>query len=354
MKLSQEEANQYHRHLILDEVGVAGQLKLKTAKVLVIGAGGLGCPILQYLAAAGVGTLGIIDDDVVAISNLQRQILYSTDTVGQPKVDVAKKRLEALNPHVNIIAHNTRLTRDNALEIIREYDIVVDGSDNFATRYLVNDACVLADKPLVFGSIFKFDGQVTVFNYQNGPTYRCIYPNPPAEDTVPNCSEIGVLGVLPGIIGGLQASETLKIILGLGTVLSGTLLQIDVLSGKQLKLNFKRNPEINITELLPSYEAFCGISSSVQELTWAKVQENPSYYNLLDVRTPEEREAHHLGGLHIPLSDLNTQWNRIPISENLVVYCQSGKRSAKAIHVLKEHLKETTLYSLKGGVNATL
>lgn len=354
MELSQSEAKQYHRHLILDEVGLEGQLKLKAAKVLVIGAGGLGCPILQYLNAAGVGTLGIVDDDVVAMSNLQRQILFSTATIGQPKVIAAKDRLQALNPNVNIQAYNTRLTRENALDIISNYDIVVDGSDNFATRYLVNDACVLADKPLVFGSIFKFDGQVTVFNYQNGPTYRCLYPNPPADDAVPNCSEIGVLGVLPGIIGGLQANETLKLILGLGTVLSGTLLQLDLLSGKQLKLNFKRNPAMSVTELLPSYEAFCGIAQIEKEITWATVQQNEAGYALLDVRTPQEREAYHLGGLHIPLSDLSTHWKSIPINKKLVVYCQSGKRSAKAIEFLRNHLESTTFYNLKGGVNATL
>src|SRR5690606_19253182 len=216
--------NRYSRHIILSEIGQAGQDKLLSAKVLVIGAGGLGCPVLQYLAAAGIGTLGIIDFDVVEISNLQRQVLFGTSSLGKNKAEAAKKHLEDLNPEISIMAYAEKLTYQNALELFKNYDIIVDGSDNFETRYLVNDACIITNKPLVFGAIYKFEGQVSVFNYQNGPSYRCLFPNPPQKDTVPNCSEIGVLGVLPGIIGSMQANEVLKIILGIGSTLSGKLL----------------------------------------------------------------------------------------------------------------------------------
>lgn len=257
MILSQEENKQYSRHLILDEIGVIGQERLKASKVLVIGAGGLGCPILQYLTAAGVGTIGIIDNDTVDQTNLQRQILYTHTDIGKYKTEVAAKRLAKLNPFVNFVVYVEKLTNQNALNLFSCYDIIVDGSDNFPTRYLANDAAILTNKPLVFGSIFKFEGQVTVFNYQNGPTYRCLYPNPPQANTVPNCSEIGVLGVLPGIIGSIQANEVLKIICEIGEVLSGKLFTFNVLTMEQYKLNFKKNNAIKITGLENDYHFFC-------------------------------------------------------------------------------------------------
>src|ERR1035437_2494874 len=229
-KMTTEEKRRYARHIILPEIGLEGQQKLKQAKVLVVGAGGLGCPVLQYLTAAGVGTLGIIDFDTVDESNLQRQVLYSTEDIGKHKAAIAKEKLEKQNPDINLVSHVAHLTSANALEIISQYDIVVDGSDNFATRYLVNDACVILNKVLVFGSIFKFEGQVSVFNYKGGPTYRCLYPEAPAEGDVPNCAEIGVLGVLPGIVGTLQANEVIKIITGIGDILSGKLLTLDALT----------------------------------------------------------------------------------------------------------------------------
>jgi adenylyltransferase/sulfurtransferase len=234
MILTNEEKKQYDRHLILDEIGVEGQLKLKQAKVLIVGAGGLGCPVLQYLTAAGVGTLGIIDDDVVTQSNLQRQILYTLDDVGLSKAETAAKRLSRLNPFIVFNVHNEKLTRENAVSLFQGYDIIVDGSDNFATRYLTNDAAVIAKKPLVYGAVFKFEGQVSVFNYFGSGTYRCLYPSPPKPEEAPNCSQIGVLGVLPGIIGSLQANETIKIICGIGVVLSNKLLVFNVLTMHQM------------------------------------------------------------------------------------------------------------------------
>jgi adenylyltransferase/sulfurtransferase len=234
MSLSKAEQQQYNRHLILDEIGELGQLKLKKAKVLVIGAGGLGCPILQYLSAAGVGTIGVVDDDTIEKSNLQRQVLYSHDDIGDFKAEVAANKLAGLNPYVNFEIYLQRLNKEIAVELFLKYDVIVDGSDNFPTRYLVNDAAILTNKPVVFGSIFKFEGQVSVFNYNNGPSYRCLYPNPPKSEDVPNCSEIGVLGVLPGIIGALQANEVLKLVLGIGEILSGKLLTYNALNMQQL------------------------------------------------------------------------------------------------------------------------
>ena len=233
--------NRYNRHIILSEIGQIGQDKLSNAKVLVVGAGGLGCPVLQYLAAAGIGTLGIIDFDVVEASNLQRQVLFGNSSLGQNKAEAAKIRLEDLNDTITINAYPFPLDHQNALDLFNQYDIIVDGSDNFETRYLVNDACILTNKPLVFGAIYKFEGQVSVFNYENGPSYRCLFPNPPKKDSVPNCSEIGVLGVLPGIIGSMQANEVLKIILGIGNVLSGKLLCFNALTNQTSILKVKKS-----------------------------------------------------------------------------------------------------------------
>ena len=348
MELSKQEQQQYDRHLILDEIGQKGQLKLKQAKVLVIGSGGLGCPILQYLTAAGVGTIGVIDNDTIAQSNLQRQILYTYADVGKLKVEIATKRLSQLNPFITFETHLERLTVDNAISLFSKYDIVVDGSDNFPTRYLVNDAAVLTNKPVVFGSIFKFEGQVSVFNYQNGPTYRCLYPNAPNPNEVPNCSEIGVLGVLPGIIGGFQANEVIKIICNIGNVLSGKLLTYNTLSMTQLMLNFKKNTSINITDLEPNYDAICGITpDNHKSITLEQLEQHPERYNLLDVRETEERALYNIGGQHIPLGELTTKIDEVFTNKGLVVYCKSGVRSKKAIQILKAKGFNNILLELK-------
>ncbi len=353
MAFSKEENKQYSRHLILDEIGVIGQEKLKASKVLVIGAGGLGCPILQYLTAAGVGNIGIIDNDTVDQTNLQRQILYTHKDIGKFKAEVAANRLAELNPFVNFKVYVEKLTTQNALNLFSNYDIIVDGSDNFPTRYLANDAAILTNKPLVFGSIFKFEGQVTVFNYQNGPTYRCLYPNPPQANAVPNCSEIGVLGVLPGIIGTIQANEVLKMICELGAVLSGKLLTLNALTMEQYKLNFKKNDTIKITSLENDYHFFCGISKKhQQEITFAELQNSPENYTLLDVRNNLEREHFNIGGLHIPLHELESRYDEIPTEKPIVVYCKAGIRSKITIEILERKNLKTTFINLKNGINS--
>ncbi|QVY67460.1 molybdopterin-synthase adenylyltransferase MoeB [Polaribacter sp. Q13] len=348
MMLTSEEKKQYNRHLILDKIGEEGQLKLKQAKVLVIGAGGLGCPVLQYLTAAGVGTIGIIDDDVVDQSNLQRQILYTIDDIGISKSKTAAKRLSRLNPFVKFDVYNEKLTRENAILLFTNYDIIVDGSDNFSTRYLVNDAAVITNKPLVYGSIFKFEGQVSVFNYQGSGTYRCLYPTPPKLDESPNCSEIGVLGVLPGIIGSLQANETIKIICGIGAVLANKLLIYDSLQMNQTILNFEKDTTLEITVLEADYDFFCGIVSS-EEITIEELEKNKEKYNLLDVRETWEREGHHIGGQHIPLDELLERLDEVNQHKDLVVYCKSGVRSKKAINILFNNNYKPKILNLKGG-----
>ncbi|GGD22360.1 molybdopterin-synthase adenylyltransferase MoeB [Hyunsoonleella pacifica] len=348
--LSQNEKKFYSRHLLLNEIGVEGQEKLKQAKVLVVGAGGLGCPILQYLTAAGVGTIGIVDGDTVDVSNLQRQILYTVDDVGKPKAKCAASRLKQLNPYVKFNVHQEFLSTTNALALFENYDIIVDGSDNFQTRYLCNDAAVLTNKPLVFGSIFKFEGQVTVFNYNNGPTYRCLYPTPPSHGSVPSCSEIGVLGVLPGIVGNFQANETLKIILGLGEILSGKLLTFNALTMQQMQFKFSKNESLNITSLESNYDVFCGVPQIEKEITLEDLGANKDIYNLLDVRETWEREQHHIGGQHIPLGELTSRFKEIDISKPLVVYCKSGIRSARAISFLEDNLENVSFVNLKGGI----
>ncbi|MFD0963699.1 molybdopterin-synthase adenylyltransferase MoeB [Pseudofulvibacter geojedonensis] len=350
MFLSPEENNQYNRHLILDEIGESGQLKLKQARVLVIGAGGLGCPILQYLTAAGVGSIGVIDHDIIDQSNLQRQILYSHDDIGKFKAEVAANKLSGLNPFVEFEIYLQKVTSEIAIELFSRYDIIVDGSDNFPTRYLVNDAAVLTNKPVVFGSIFKFEGQVSVFNYQNGPTYRCLYPNPPKPNEVPNCSEIGVLGVLPGIIGSLQANEVLKMICGIGEVLSGKLLTYDALSMQQLVLGFEKNEAIVITQLDSDYDFFCGLPKSNLEITLKELEVSSEDYNLLDVREDYEHAQYNIGGQHIPLGQLHDRFTEISQEKDLVVYCKAGVRSKMAIDILKDKGFTKLLVNLKGGV----
>ncbi|WP_370424738.1 molybdopterin-synthase adenylyltransferase MoeB [Tenacibaculum dicentrarchi] len=351
MNLTKEEQKQYNRHLILEKIGSAGQLKLKKSKVLVIGAGGLGCPVLQYLTAVGVGTIGIIDDDNVSQSNLQRQILYTVDDIGFSKAETAKNRLSKLNPFVKFNVYKEQLTRLNAISLFEEYDVIVDGSDNFSTRYLTNDASVIAQKPLVYGAIFKFEGQVSVFNYKGSASYRCLYPTPPKPDESPNCSQIGVLGVLPGIIGSLQANEAIKIICEIGDVLANKLLMYDTLTMRQMLLNFEKTPEKSITKLEENYDFFCGIIEADNEITLEELQADLSKYNLLDVRENWEREQYHIGGQHIRLVDLPERLNEIDTTKPVIVYCKSGIRSKRAISFLEDSLKEAILINLKNGLN---
>ncbi len=348
--LNKEEQKQYNRHLILEEIGEEGQLKLKQAKVLVIGAGGLGCPVLQYLTAAGVGTIGIIDDDVVDQSNLQRQILYTMDDIGASKAVTAAKRLSKLNPFVLFKTYEEKLTKDNAITLFKQFDIIVDGSDNFETRYLSNDASVITNKPLVYGSIFKFEGQVSVFNYKGSASYRCLYPTPPKPGEMPNCSEIGVLGVLPGIIGSLQANEVIKIICELGEVLTNKLLLLDVLTMRQLVLNYTKTDKTEITVLEENYEVFCGVTLVKNEITQEELEQNLKAYHLLDVRENWEREQNHIGGQHIPLGELPNRYREINTNKPIVVYCKSGMRSKRAIGFLEEEFSDVNFVNLKGGL----
>lgn len=351
MDLNPDEIKQYSRHLLLDEIGESGQKKLKAAKVLVIGAGGLGCPILQYLAAAGIGHLGIIDHDTIDVSNLQRQILFNHDDLGKNKAKVAAKKLSLLNPYVIFRIFDFALSTRNALEIFKDFDIIVDGSDNFPTRYLVNDAAVISKKPLVFGSIFKFEGQVSLFNFEDGPNYRCLFPSPPRPGEVPSCSEIGVLGVLPGIIGSLQANEVLKLVLNLGENLSGKLLSFNALNLSQQIFKFSKNEDIKILELQKDYESFCGFESPDDQITYEGLLRFGQDYSLLDVRSKSERDINSLGGIHIPLDEIEDRWTEIETKKTVVVYCQSGKRSAAAIKLLKAKLRETPFLNLEGGLN---
>ncbi len=350
--LSSEEIARYQRHLSLEQIGEEGQLKLKNARVLVIGAGGLGCPALLYLSAAGVGTIGVMDDDRVDWSNLQRQVLYKEKNVGEYKAIAAIENLRERNSGVSFVPMVDRLSPENALEHFQHYDIIIDGSDNFATRYLVNDAAVLSNKPVVFASIFKFEGQVSVFNYQGGPTYRCLYPHAPAQGEMPNCSEVGVLGVLPGIVGSLQANEVLKIICGHGEVLSGKLLTFDALSMQTRMLRFRRNPAITITALKDTYVLHCSTESEINSLSWAEVQERLDQFHVIDVRSAIERQGGHIGGMHIPLDQLLENSSQLPSEKPLLIYCQSGNRSKKAILALQDQNFPQALYDLQGGYGA--
>ncbi|MFI2744437.1 molybdopterin-synthase adenylyltransferase MoeB [Zhouia sp. PK063] len=340
-----QENEMYARQVLLTEIGVAGQAKLSKARVLVIGAGGLGCPVLQYLAGAGVGTIGIVDGDVVSVTNLHRQILYGVADVGKPKALVAANRLRQLNPYITVNVHNEFLSTNNAMVLFKQYDIIVDGSDNFATRYLINDAAVLTGKPVVMGAIFKFEGQLTVYNYQNGPTYRCLYAEAPEEGSVPNCSEIGVVGVLPGMVGCMQANEVIKMIIGYGKVLSGRLLVFDAKTYEYHCLQYKKQKETEVKELLADDAIACGV---VPEIELAAVLDHN--YSLLDVRTLEEYKHFHLDAQHIPLQELERRYSELQPAEEMVVYCQSGKRSKLAIKLLQEKFPETTWWSLKNGL----
>lgn len=347
--LTPEELQRYNRQMLMPEFGLAGQEKLKQAKVLVIGCGGLGSPILLYLTAAGIGTLGIVENDNVDISNLQRQILYSSSAVGQAKINETVKRLSALNPLVTFNQYPTRLTTENALNIIKDYDIIIDGTDNFPTRYLVNDACVMLDKPFVYGAIHRFEGQISVFNHQNSATYRDLFPTPPPPEQAPNCAEAGVLGVLPGIIGSMQALEAIKVITNIGEPLSGKLLVLDTLSMQSRIIRIPKMPDTpKITQLI-DYETFCGLKST-SDITYdeLKTLEN---YQLIDVREKHEYETQNIGGELMPLSELEKHLPKISREKTVVVHCQSGIRSQKAIKILQENFGFTNLINLTGGIN---
>jgi molybdopterin/thiamine biosynthesis adenylyltransferase/rhodanese-related sulfurtransferase len=363
--LSKEELARYSRHIIIPEFNIEGQKKLKAAKVLVIGTGGLGSPMLLYLAAAGVGTIGIVDFDVVDDSNLQRQVLYSVKDVGRPKVEAAKERILGLNPHINVIAYNEHLSSKNALEIFKDYDVVADGTDNFPTRYLVNDACVLTGIPNVYASIFRFDGQVSVFNYNNGPNYRDLYPEPPPPGLVPSCAEGGVLGVLPGIIGSLQANEVIKVITGIGETLSGRLFAFDALnfSTKIFKIGKDKSNPLNgenptIKELI-DYQQFCGIvpdviNEKVKEITVQELKQKidaKEDFQLIDVREKHEYDFVNLGAELIPLNTVLDNVEKFSRDKQVIIHCKGGVRSAKAIQALEEK-GFTNLYNLKGGIVA--
>jgi len=350
--LSNEEILRYSRHLIMPEVGMEGQQKLKAARVLCIGAGGLGSPLALYLAAAGVGTLGIVDFDVVDYTNLQRQIIHTTADVGRKKLDSATEKLKAINPFLNIRTFETKLTSENALEIFADFDIIADGTDNFPTRYLVNDACVLTGKPNVYGSIFRFEGQASVFATKKGPCYRCLYPAPPPPGLVPSCAEGGVLGILPGLVGVIQATEVIKLILGKGEPLIGRLLLIDALGMKFRELKLRKNPDCPVCGTHPTvsrlidYNAFCGIrgeetlvTSNVPEMQVEELKralDAGEDIFVLDVREPHEYQICNIGGHLIPLGELPKRVHELDSSREIVAHCRSGVRSAKAVDFLRQ------------------
>jgi molybdopterin/thiamine biosynthesis adenylyltransferase/rhodanese-related sulfurtransferase len=359
---TQDEFIRYSRHFTLPGVGMAGQEKLKAARVLCVGAGGLGSPLLQYLAAAGIGTIGIIDNDIVDLSNLQRQILYTNDDLGLQKVEVAKKKLVSLNPHIDIKIYNEQLTHSNALSIIQNYDIVADGTDNFAARYLVNDACFHLKKPNVYASIFQFEGQCSVFNAENGPCYRCLYDAPPPPGLMPNCAEGGVLGVLPGIMGTIQALEVVKLILKIGDPLIGRLLTFDALAMRFQEYKVQQYPDCrlcihqqNFTDLPYHEAASCNVVESevseisVQEL-WQLSQQQANY-TLLDIREPYEQQICNLGGQLIPLASLSSQLAKLDKNKSYIAYCRSGHRSYEAVKIMKR-AGFISVKNLKGGILA--
>ena len=367
--LTRDQILRYSRHLIMPEVGVEGQQKLKDASILLIGAGGLGSPLGLYLAAAGVGRLGIVDFDKVDFTNLQRQIIHRTEDVGRLKVESAKERIHAINPEVQVTAFNAKLSRDNIMELINDYQVVIDGTDNFPTRYLVNDACVFQKKPNIYGSIFRFDGQATVFYPFKGPCYRCLYPEPPPPGMVPSCAEGGVLGVLPGIIGVIQATEAIKLMIGKGEPLIGRLLLYNALKMEFREVKLKRDPRCpvcgdhpTVTELV-DYEDFCGMgrgletegAHSAYDLGPNEVKrllEQDRKLVLLDVREPHEYEIVRIEGARlIPLSELHLRTNELDTAETIVTYCHHGQRSLQAIKTL-EHFGFKKLKHLRGGIDA--
>jgi len=367
VSLNNDEILRYSRHLIMPEVGMEGQLKLKAAKVLCIGAGGLGSPLALYLGAAGVGTLGLVDFDVVDYTNLQRQIIHRTEDVGRPKLDSAADKLKAMNPFLNIKKFNTHLSSDNALEIFKEFDIIADGTDNFPTRYLTNDACVISGKPNVYASIFRFEGQASVFGMPDGPCYRCLYPEPPPPGLVPSCAEGGVLGILPGLLGVIQATEVIKLILGSGDSLIGRLLLVDALAMKFRELKLRKNPDCPVCGKSPTikklidYQEFCGIRGEEveAEVTTSEMQVEELKQRLdrgddlfiLDVREPHEYQICNIGGHLIPLGDLPKRVNELDTSKEIVAHCRSGVRSAKAVNFLRQ-AGFKKVHNLAGGILA--
>ncbi len=365
--LTNDEILRYSRHLIMPEVGMEGQKKLKAARVLCIGAGGLGSPLALYLAAAGVGTLGIVDFDVVDYTNLQRQIIHSTADVGRKKLDSAAEKLKAINPFLNIRKFETRLSSDNALELFRDFEIIADGTDNFPTRYLVNDACVLTGKPNVYGSIFRFEGQASVFAMKEGPCYRCLYPEPPPPGLVPSCAEGGVLGILPGLVGVIQATEAIKLILGQGDSLIGRLLLVDALGMKFRELKLRKNPDCPVCGKHPSitklidYNEFCGIrgeekpvEAGVPEIQVEELKRRLDAGEdvfVLDVREPHEYQICNINGYLIPLGDLPKRVHELDSSREIVAHCRSGARSAKAVDFLRQ-AGFKKVHNLAGGILA--
>jgi len=364
--LTNEEILRYSRHLIMPEVGMEGQLKLKSARVLLIGTGGLGAPLGLYLTAAGVGHIGLVDFDVVDFTNLQRQVTFGTSDVGKPKTEAASARLTNLNPDVKISSYETKLTSENALELFKDYDIIVDGTDNFPTRYLVNDACILLGKPNVYGSIFRFEGQVTVFGMPDGPCYRCLYPEPPPPGLVPSCAEGGVLGVLPGIVGSLQALETIKLIIGRGESLAGRLVLFDALAMKFRELKLRKNSHCpmcgthrKIHQLI-DYNEFCGIRGEEETETNLQVPEigarelkarldRGDDIFILDVREPHEYQICNIKGHLIPLGELPRRVHELDSAREIVAHCKSGKRSAQAVDFLRQ-AGFRKIYNLHGGI----
>ena len=368
VELSNEEIARYSRHLIMPEVALDGQKKLKQARVLTIGAGGLGAPLAMYLAAAGVGTIGVVDFDVVDESNLQRQIIHGTSDVGRPKMESARDRIKDINPNVKVETYEKPLTSENALDIFKDYDIIVDGTDNFPTRYLVNDACVLLGKPNVYGSIFRFEGQASVFYAEEGPCYRCLYPEPPPPGLVPSCAEGGVLGILPGAIGTIQATETVKLILGIGEPLIGRLLLYDALGMSFREMKLRKDPNCpvcgenpTVTELI-DYQEFCGIpqaqaaeqENGVPEITVQDLKQkldNGEDVNVLDVRERHEYEVANLGVRLIPLGELPQRLAELDQDESFAIHCKTGGRSAKAVKLLQDAGFQH-VYNVKGGITA--
>ena len=365
--LNNEEVLRYSRHLIMPEVGMEGQQKLKAARVLCIGTGGLGSPLALYLSAAGIGTLGLVDFDVVDFTNLQRQVIHFTNDVGRPKLESAKEKIAAINPFVDVKTFDTRLTSQNALEIFSQFDVIADGTDNFPTRFLVNDACVFTGKPNVYGSIFRFEGQASVFGAKDGPCYRCLYPEPPPPGLVPSCAEGGVLGILPGLVGLIQATEVIKLILGSGQPLIGRLLLVDALGMKFRELKLRKNPDCvvcgthpTVTKLI-DYEEFCGlrgqgkpVSNGVPEISVEELKRRldaKDDFVLLDVREPHEYQICNLNGVLIPLNDLPRRVHELDPSKEMVVHCRSGARSARAVGFL-QHAGFAKVSNLAGGILA--
>jgi adenylyltransferase/sulfurtransferase len=363
-KLTPEELNRYSRHLVMGEVGLKGQERLKKAAILIVGAGGLGAPAALYLAAAGVGRLGLVDDDAVDVTNLHRQVIFQTDDAGRPKTEAARERLLGLNPEIDVVAHQTRLSGENAMDLLRDYDVVIDGSDNFAAKYTINDACVLSGKPDVCGSVLRFEGQAAVFGAPGGPCYRCLYPEPPPPGAVPSCADAGVLGVLPGIVGTIQAAEAIKLILGRGETLAGRLLLLDALTMTFRDVEVPKNPDCavcgdspTVTELV-DYDEFCGgggpaAAAAVPDMAPAELKAKLTAGDvvLLDVREPYERRICDIGGEFIPMNQIPALTDRLDRDAAIVVYCRVGIRSAYVVRYLLDH-GFNRVWNLRGGLYA--